>query len=149
MNHLGAKLRPVASSFAIKGHKAAELKGSCRTTLVFSRLPNGLSLALVLSLYDGEASLRVLPKSYCKRAPNGLSGSQAPPCGLLICNYRSQSSEAYGHLMDDFGHFSNGLTLARVLSLFDGGISPKELPKTSPWKLQNRFGATLSAIRTY
>ena len=36
-----------------------------------------------------------------------------------------------------------------VLSLFDGEASPRELPKTCPWKPQNRVHATVSAIRTH
>ena len=64
MDHLGAKLRSVASSFATTDHKAAKLKGTFWIVWAIFRLPNGLNLALVLSLFDGKASPKELPKSH-------------------------------------------------------------------------------------
>ena len=159
MDHLAVKLRPVASSFATIDHKAVKLKGTFWTTLAISRLPNGPNLALVLSLFDGEASPKELPKSQPYTLPTWtiLGPSSALwPSHLQLSITKQRSLRAPVGRLWLFSaskwtnsRLPNGLNLALVLSLFNGEASPTELPQTSAWKAQIRAHATLSAIRTY
>ena len=80
MDHLGAKLRPVASSFATIDQRTATLEGTFCTTLGISRLPTSV-LGLPAVLFDGEVS----PRELRKTTPWKPQIDPMQPCQRHIC----------------------------------------------------------------
>ena len=80
MDHFGAKLRPVASSFATIDQRTATLEGTFCTTLGISRLPTSV-LGLPAVLFDGEVS----PRELRKTTPWKPQIDPMQPCQRHIC----------------------------------------------------------------